>query len=88
MAVFCISYDLKNDNYEPLIEAIRAYGTWWHQSKSTWFIETDKTAKQIFENLNPHLYKNDKLIVVKIQENWWATGHSEKEYKWMKDRSF
>lgn len=88
MAVFCISYDLKNDNYSALIESIKAYGLWWHQSESTWFIETNQESKQILENLNKHIFKGDKIIVIQVQKNWWASGHNEDEYNWMKNRNF
>jgi hypothetical protein len=88
MAVYCISYDLKSDKYESLIEAIKAYGLWWHQSESTWFIETTQGSKQILENLNNHLTKDDKLIVIQVLAHWWATGHTEEEYTWMKNRNF
>lgn len=66
MAVYCISYDLKSDNYESLIEAIRAYGCWWHQSQSTWFIESSQETKEILENLNSHLDSGDKIIVIQV----------------------
>lgn len=88
MAVYCISYDLKSDNYSALIESIKAYGLWWHQTESTWFIETTQGSKQILENLNRHLIKGDKIIVIKVEQNWWAAGHTEEEYQWMKNRNF
>ncbi len=88
MAVYCISYDLKSDNYSALIESIKAYGFYWHQSESTWFIETTQGAKQILENLNRHLKKGDKILVIKVQKNWWAAGHTEEEYQWMRERNF
>jgi hypothetical protein len=88
MAVYCISYDLKSDNYENLIDAIQAYGVWWHQSESTWFIETTQSTRQVLDNLNNHLHQGDKLIVIQVQKNWWAVGHTDVEYKWMKERNF
>jgi len=68
MAVYCISYDLKSDNYSVLIESIKAYGLWWHQSESTWFIETIHGSKQILENLNRHLFLGDKILVIQVQK--------------------
>ncbi|OAV69901.1 hypothetical protein Barb4_01580 [Bacteroidales bacterium Barb4] len=88
MAVYCISYDLKSDEYKNLIEAIKAYGLWWHQSESTWFIETTQTAKQILENLKVFLKSGDKLIIIQVKQHWCALGHTEKEYDWMKSRKF
>ncbi len=88
MAVYCISYDLKSENYSALIESIKAYGLWWHQSESTWFIETDQETKQILENLHSHLFEGDKIIVIQVHKNWWASGHTQDEYQWMKERKF
>jgi hypothetical protein len=89
MAVYCISYDLKSNNYDNLIAAIQSYGVWWHQSKSTWFIESIHTdSKLILEHLAKYLQSGDKLIVIKVQQNWWASGHTEEEYTWMKQRTF
>lgn len=88
MAVYCISYDLKSNSYDSLIEAIKTYGFWWHQSESTWFIESDQQAKQILEYLRNFIGNGDKLIVIQVKEHWWAVGHTEKEYNWMKARKF
>jgi len=88
MAVFCISYDLQSDNYESLIKAIKSYGLWWHQSKSTWFIQSNQTSRQILTNLNSCIQPGDKIIVIKVQKSWWAVGHTDEEYTWMKNRNF
>lgn len=88
MAVYCISYDLESKNYDSLIEAIKSYGIWWHQSKSTFFIESTQTSKQILDYLRNYLGPKDKLIVIQVQKNWWAIGHTEDEYNWMKKRNF
>ncbi|WP_439185866.1 hypothetical protein [Carboxylicivirga taeanensis] len=88
MAVYCISYDLKSGNYDDLIQAIKDYGKWWHQSESTWFIETSQAAKDILTNLKAYTNSGDKLIVIKVQRNWWAVGHTDEEYEWMKKRNY
>jgi hypothetical protein len=88
MPVYCISYDLQSNNYNLLSDAIQSYGCWWHQSGTTWFIETNQTTKQVLENLRNYIYKGDKLIVIQVRENCWATGHTEEEYNWIKQRNF
>ena len=88
MAVYCISYDLKSYNYEPLINAIQSYGLWWHQSESTWFIETNQTSRQIIDNLRIFLNSSDKLIVIRVEKDWWAIGHTDEQYSWMRNRNF
>jgi len=88
MAVFCISYDLKSGNYESLKEAIQTYGVWWHQAESNWFIQSNQSAKQILEYLRNYIGQNDKLMVIQVQRSWWATGHTDEEYNWFKQRNF
>jgi hypothetical protein len=88
MSVYCISYDLKSNNYETLINAIQGYGLWWHQSESTWFIETNQTSRQVLDNLRNYTRNGDKLIVIRLQRDWWAVGHTEDEYNWMRNRNF
>ncbi len=88
MAVYCISYDLSSKNYQPLIEAIKSYGMWWHQAESTWFIETVQETKQILDYLSRYVTDKDRLIVIRVYKNWWAIGHTDEEYKWMKNRNF
>lgn len=88
MSVYCISYDLQSKNYDTLVAAIQSYGFWWHQAKSTWFIETDQTTRQVLDNLRNFADASDKIIVIKVQKNWWAFGHTEEEYNWMKNRNF
>ncbi len=88
MAVHCISYDLQSNNYDALINAIKGYGTWWHQSESTWFIETTQTTRQVLDNLRNYLRRGDKIIVIQVHQNWWATGYTDDQYNWMRNRNF
>ncbi len=66
MAVYIIDYDLRapGRNYDSLIEAIKTY-PWAKIMKSTWAIETTKTATQVRDHLKGHIDSNDKLFVVK-----------------------
>jgi hypothetical protein len=63
---YIISYDVaKGGQYEPLINAIKAYGTWAHITESTWAVVTSKEATQIRDNLIKFLPEGSRLIVVK-----------------------
>ncbi len=88
MAVYCISYTLTSNNYDRLSQAIMDYGTWWHQSGSVWIIQTPQTARQVIDNLTPHLGPTDKLMVFKVMAEWWARGHTTEETNWMHQRTF
>jgi hypothetical protein len=63
--VLIISYDLVNpgQNYNTLIAAIRAYGTWARLGGSAYLILTAQEPTAVRDNLMRSLDKNDKLFV-------------------------
>ena len=66
MSNYMIGYDLNRPgkDYPNLIEAIKKVGSnWWHCLDSTWIVVTAKTAKQIRDELTPHIDKSDELLV-------------------------
>lgn len=68
MAVYLISHDLKepNKDYNPLFDAIKSCGAWKQYLDSTWFLTTYKTAKDIFDILEPHIDLHDNVLIVRI----------------------
>lgn len=70
---YLINYDLKNPgrNYDDLINAIKAYGTWANICLSCWAIESNQTTIEIRDNLKKHLDKNDVLFVCDFDD--WAS---------------
>ena len=84
--VYCISYDLKNPgrDYTSLIEGIKAYGTWWHQTQSVWIIVSQRTATEVRDDLMKYIDRSDKLFVVVLKREWAAVGFQDKEYIWLK----
>lgn len=81
-----INYDLNNpgQNYDSLIEAIKAYGYWAKICKSCWAVKTDDTDAQIRDNLNQHIDTNDTLFVCAF-DGWASLGLSDKVVEWLKD---
>ena len=84
--VYSISYDLKNPGYDysSLIEAIKSYGTWWHQTPAVWLIVSNQSAAVIRDNLMKYLDRNDVLFVVALKREWAAVGFKSNEYSWLK----
>jgi hypothetical protein len=90
MKTYLIGYDLKaGQDYESLIQAIKKAGsTWWHNLDSTWLIRADADAGVIRDYLMPHIYKDDKLLVVEIVRGTWATyGFSESAVNWLRSNA-
>lgn len=75
MAVHMISYDLisPGKNYDNLIEAIKAIGPWAHPLKSQWLVVTSFTQAQTRDYLLPHIDANDRLLVVALTKQIWAS---------------
>ncbi|MDZ5448638.1 hypothetical protein [Labrys sp. ZIDIC5] len=93
MAVYIIGYDLhpsKGETYDDLMEALgKLSPKTWHCLDSTWMVVTNKTATQIRDELKPHLYKDDQLLVVKYEEHgngrWAFYGFTGDCAQWIKD---
>lgn len=69
MIKYLITYDLKNKgikNYDALYSAIRLTGKWWHFLDSTWIVQSSFTSQQIYNQLAPHLLKDDNILIIKI----------------------
>ena len=88
MATFIVTYDLmtQGQNYTCLTKKLEAYPTHWHAQGSVWLIETNQTAVQIRNNLQPCLDSNDKLIVAKLQGEAAWFGLSDHNSNWLKGR--
>jgi hypothetical protein len=56
-------------NYDKLIERIKALGSWAKIHKSFWYVNSEVTASQAVDYLKPALDANDKLYVVDATNN-------------------
>ena len=71
--IYAINYDLKKpgQNYDDLYSAIKNCGVrWWHYLDSTWLVETNLTADQIWNKLTPHTDQNDNVLVIKVTKDY------------------
>ena len=84
--VYSVSYDLKKPgrDYSSLIDAIKAYGTWWHQTESVWLIVSRYSAREIRDNLMKFIDSNDELFVIRLRKDWAAVGFKQNEYDWLR----
>lgn len=82
---YLINYDLKNPgrNYDDLIKAIKAYGTWASICRSCWSIKTDCTAAQIRDNLKQYIDNSDILFVCDYN-NWASYNLPQEVADWLK----
>ena len=68
MACYIVTYDLveaEGGDYEELIAAIKAYGTWAHITESTWAIVSDDRAKDVRDHLLTYVPDGSRMFVLK-----------------------
>lgn len=71
MKAYTINYDLKapNRNYQGLYDEIKKSSLWWHYLESTWIVITDETTNEIWQRLEPHIDKNDYVLIIEVRDN-------------------
>ncbi len=80
-----ISYDLYNpgQNYEKVIERIKALGTWAKIHKSFWYVNSAYTASQARDYVGQAMDGNDRIYVVDATNNeaaWNALDGNNAEF--------
>lgn len=73
--VYLIAYDINAvvKNYDDLYAAIKAIsGDFQHPLESTWFVSTDMTCKQVYENLRGYINDSDHLFVMRMTNDYYG----------------
>ena len=70
--ILLITYELNvpTKDYNPLYEAIKKQGHWWHYLKSTWLLDTQKNPSQIWDELRPHVDSSDRLLIIRVTDGY------------------
>jgi hypothetical protein len=87
MGTFLVGYDLDkpDQNYPDLINKLKSYETWWHHLDSTWLIKATSTAAKLRDELEAHIGKADKLLVIEVTNVAWATtGLPDTANEWLR----
>ena len=87
MAAYMISYDLNRpgQQYPEVDKAIQSMaGTNWRILESTWIIQTQISAVQVWERISPFLDANDKLVVVRLSGEGHWSGFGTEGTSWLK----
>lgn len=86
MRTLLVGYDLNSpgQDYAKLIEALKAYGTWWHHLDSTWLLRTTSSPTAVRDALVAHLDPNDELLVLDVTGGPAAwKGFNDKGSSWI-----
>lgn len=82
MAVYSITYDLiKTKDYNRVIKGIEyiSGGNWAKPTMSQWLIYSTRTAEQVRDYLLGCIDTDDRLFVLEIDKNSWASWNVSKE---------
>ena len=85
--IVIVSLDLLGPaaGYDALYQAIKDQGTWWHEMRWTWILDTTKTPNQIVEVLRPHVQPGDKMLVAPLGPPYQGLLTPD-AWKWIIDR--
>ena len=82
MFTYLISYDLSkpenSDDYKALIAYIKSFGLWAKPQKSLWIIKSPSTIDVVRTTIRQNMDSNDKLLVLDITGDNWATYNQSK----------
>ena len=75
-------------DYSALYEAIKNLsGTFWHNTTSSWLVETALSPESIYNRLKPHIDSNDELVIFGLREGWYGQLKPD-DLKWLESRGF
>ncbi len=88
--ILLISYDLSapdtSEHYERLIGRIKNLGMWAKPLESFWLVQTDNTVQTVRDDLMASVQSNDRLLVLDITGDGWASLNlSADVVNWMKN---
>lgn len=91
MKVFLISYDLgvpeTSTDYAIIKKYVESFPKWMKPLKSQWFVASSiKSAGDIRDDFRSLTDRNDKLMVLDVTDDSWATyGFSDTCNNWLKN---
>lgn len=91
MRTYLISYDLgvpeDSSDYGKVIKYIKSFTYWERPLQSLWFVISDnKSESDIRDDLQNLTDSNDKILVMDVTGDAWATARiSNKITDWMKE---
>jgi hypothetical protein len=70
--VLSVSYDLRTrerPDYSGLERELKRSHRWWHYLKSTWLIQTEESADELWERIAPHIHRDDRVLIIEVRDN-------------------
>ena len=83
-----VGYDLikPGKDYSKLIEHLKSFDGWWHSLDSTWLVRTTKTASALRDELKSYVDANDRVLVMDVSgDNWATVGMTKTANDWLQN---
>jgi CRISPR-associated endonuclease Cas2 len=74
MSVYVVAYDLNREVVRPNITKGIKKNAWARLSESSYAIETNETAQQVYERLKPLTDENDNIYVIPLRRPYAGYG--------------
>jgi hypothetical protein len=85
MSILLITYDLNKpgQDYSDFIDTFKKY-SWARLSESSYAIETSKRPQTIYNELSPHMDKNDQVYIITLSKplSYWG---DKKVNEWLEN---
>lgn len=80
-----IHYCLKSPGgpYAEVSEYLKGFNAWAHVHESLWFVRTNKTAATVRDELDAIIRAGDRVIVLNVTGDGWATTFTDDVTDWM-----
>lgn len=77
MAILLVTYDLQKPgkDYKPVHDYLKNNYTWCKGLESVWLLDTTATPAKVRDDLQGLVDGNDKLFVVRLQNNWGSFNY-------------
>jgi hypothetical protein len=72
MAIYQVSYDLQKpeDHYEDFFRELEGFKRAQRIMSTAWLVRSSHTADEIYGQLEDHLFRKDKLLVIEVSKSY------------------
>ncbi len=74
----------EDDEYEDFADALDEYPAWRHVFGEQWFVCSEDSAEDVYNNLLQHLFEGDFIFVCEVNGNY-ASYLPEETVEWMEE---
>ena len=81
--IYLIQYSIEEDS--KIRERIKLFGTWMSYFPRSWIIESELTAKEIYEKISVD-HEKDRILIMELNKNnYWGVMPKE-AWEWISKR--